>query len=181
MNTLRYEIAALETALASAQSSIDEVVKREQEQYDRAEAAETALADATKERDVWVDDCNTALDYLKDARAERDAAIKRAEEAERRLEIANESILSQGRAMDVVEGNRFKAEEALAASQQREADLAKALEALAKVQYDGTVEGLREQIRTEDWGDVLDIEGTRAAYELTLAALQQPPVHGETK
>ena len=30
-----------------------------------------------------------------------------------------------------------------------------ALEALAKVQYDGTVEGLRYQIEHEDWGDVL--------------------------
>ncbi len=52
-------------------------------------------------------------------------------------------------------------------------ELVKALEAMAKVQYDGTVEGLREQIRTEDWGDVLAVEEYRTAYELTLAALAQ--------
>ena len=49
--------------------------------------------------------------------------------------------------------------------------LLEALVALAKVQYDGTVEGLREQIRTEDWGDVLAPGEYKAAYELTLAAI----------
>ncbi len=52
-----------------------------------------------------------------------------------------------------------------------ETELLAALEALAKVQYDGTVEGLRYQIEHEDWGDVLDPVETTAAYELTLAVI----------
>ena len=50
-------------------------------------------------------------------------------------------------------------------------ELLEALIALAKAQYDGTIEGLRSQMETEDWGDILAIAEVKAAYELTLAAI----------
>ncbi len=65
-------------------------------------------------------------------------------------------------------------EQRLRDAEQRAEHYKAALVALAKVQYDGTVEGLRYQIDHGDWGDVLDPVETTAAYELTLAALEEP-------
>ncbi len=103
-----------------------------------------------------------------------DRAEQRASDAESAREEAELENFKLVTSIGEIETARLDAERALAAAEQRAERYKAALLALAKVQYDGTVDGLRYQIEHEDWGDVLDPIESTAAYELTLAALEEP-------
>lgn len=119
---------------------------------------------------AWVIDDEHADSIIADHNAAANVA-----EVERQLEAALGLRDQYAKTIDLLVAENLNVLIPRAEAAERQLDEARAaLEALAKVQYDDTIEGLRYQIEREDWGDVLRVEETKAAYELTLAALAKP-------
>jgi hypothetical protein len=140
------------------------------------------------ERDLTAEEFAALYQPLAAAREARDNALQALAAADREIQSAWDAATQTREALAEAERERevYRDELAVRTRQLRDEqdqrdDALAALRALAKVQYNGTVEGLWYQMETEDWGDALDIEATRAAYELTLAVLTTTEAAGEQR